>query len=147
MGYILPAKVRDFLEKAWTFYYIPQNPSTHAQTYTNILPTNHLQGVRLPSSLTWNPGMEPLSAHIVRLTPFVDSIGFVLNPAQAGFVRVIEGGAAIPHGEHTQHHSVKVPLPRRHSWEASQPGHVLAGCSPSGQGSQDPAHINDGSCV
>src|SRR5687768_9626675 len=127
MGYILPAMVRVVLEKAWAFYYIPQSPSTHAQTYTNISPMNHLQGVRLPSSLTWNPGMESLSAHIVRLTLFVDSPGFVLSLAQAGFVRVIEGNVAIPHGEHTQHHSVKVPLPRPHSWEASPLDRVSTG--------------------
>src|SRR5215207_4226534 len=147
MGYILPAKVRDVLEKAWTFYYIPQNPSTHAQTDTNILPMNHLQGVRLPSSLTWLPEMESRFVHTVRLTLFVGSIRFVLNPARVGFVRVIEGSATIPHGGHTQHHAVKVLEPRRHSWEASQPGHGLAGCSLSGQGSQDRAQINDASCV
>src|SRR5688500_7963853 len=144
MVYILPAMVRVVLEKAWTFYYIPQSLSTHAQTYTNISPMNHPRGVRLPSSLTWLHEMESQSAHIVRLTLFVDSIGFVLNPAQAGFVRVIEGGAAIPHGEHTQHHSVKVPLPRPHSWEASPLDRVSTGYYLSGQGSSDQAHINDG---
>src|SRR5687767_2849281 len=128
MGYNLPAKVRVVLEKAWTFYYIPQSPSTHAQIYTSISPMNHLQGVRLHPSLTWLPEMEFQSAHTVHSTLFVDPIRSVLSLAQAGFVREIEGGAAIRYAARIQHPRGMAFPPMRQNLEASPPDRASTGC-------------------